>query len=202
MSYGFFFNLNLTCGLFWVLVFPGRLWGVAWWFVTLSRCCFTVWGGLGFVVGFRGLVFGFALGLVFRFNWACLAIKHPHQMVVSAVVLHLSSALSLLLVCLHGRWLGMSFPLGFCLVGGWSVVVAIIVGRWGRRILRRESIVSRLVGVVRLSLSSLFRLPWFLFWMILFTCRAVLLSGVLIFGMTWSVSGWLRLSGQWAIFNP
>lgn len=48
--------------------FPGCLWGAVRWFVTLSRCCFRVWGGLGLLVGFRGLVFGFAFGLKSRFN--------------------------------------------------------------------------------------------------------------------------------------
>ena len=48
--------------------FPGRLWGVVRWFVTLLRCCFWVSSGLGFRLGFRGLVFGFAFGLKSRFN--------------------------------------------------------------------------------------------------------------------------------------
>ena len=67
MSYGFSINLNLSCRFFWVLVFPGRLWGVVWRFVTLLRCCFGVSSGLGLLVGFRDLVFGFAFGLFFGF---------------------------------------------------------------------------------------------------------------------------------------
>ena len=68
MSYDFFINLNLTCRIFWASVSPGRLWGVVWWFVTLLRCRLVVVGGLGFRLGFRGLVFGFAFGLKYRFN--------------------------------------------------------------------------------------------------------------------------------------
>ena len=68
MIYDFFINPNLTCRFFRVLVFPGCLWGVVWGFVTLSRCCLVVWGGLGFRLGFRAGLFWFAFGLVFRFN--------------------------------------------------------------------------------------------------------------------------------------
>ena len=41
---------------------------MVWGFVTLSRCCLVVWGGLGFRLGFCVGLFWFAFGLKSRFN--------------------------------------------------------------------------------------------------------------------------------------
>ena len=97
----------------------------------------------------------------------------------------------------------MPYLLGFYPVGGWSVVGGIIVRRRGPLFRLRASIGSLLVVVVRLSLPRLRLrlLLWLRLWMILFTCRVDLRSGVLIFGWTWKESGWRQSRRQWVIFN-